>query len=112
VKFDQKGREVMQSTAVSEKVSPDAAHSDPHEGKMSAMVFPLAERLECEQTAESEDELSDQQLSLEDEIVGERDFGEIIGNNTRLKVLAFRQPSVLSASSICSRPEPRPPPGH
>src|ERR1700747_3586429 len=78
---------VMEGAALRDTGWPDPSHSDLHEEKMGAMVFPLAECLECEQTAESEDELSDQHLSLEDEINGERDFREIIGNNTRLKVV-------------------------
>jgi formate hydrogenlyase transcriptional activator len=89
----------MEGAALRDTGWPDPGHSDLHEEKMGAMVFPLAECLECEQTAESEDELSNQHLSLEDEIDGERDFREIIGNNTRLKVVLENVRIVAPADS-------------
>jgi formate hydrogenlyase transcriptional activator len=75
----------MQATAIREKGWPDLGHRDLREGKMGAIVLPLAERLQYEQIAEPEDQLAAQDLSLEDEIDVERDFQEIIGNNTQLK---------------------------
>src|SRR5215469_13096282 len=75
----------MEGAAVSEKGWRDLGHSDLHEGKAGAIVFPLSEYLECDHIAGHEDQLGDQDLSLEDEIDGEHEFREIVGNNTRLK---------------------------
>jgi hypothetical protein len=47
---------------------PDTGPSDLRGEKTGAMVFPLAVHLECEQTAESMNELADQDLSLEGKI--------------------------------------------
>jgi formate hydrogenlyase transcriptional activator len=75
----------MEGAAVRDEGWPDAGCSDLHKEKTGAIPFPLAECLECEPTAESEDHLADENISLEDEVVVERDFREIVGNNTRLK---------------------------
>src|SRR5215469_16269576 len=75
----------MESAAFRETTWPGLGHSNLHEGKSGAIVFPVAECFAREQTAESEDPLADQDLSLEDEIEVERDFREIIGNNAQLK---------------------------
>jgi formate hydrogenlyase transcriptional activator len=64
-----------------------SGHSDLRENKKGAIVFPLAESLKCGQTDEAQDQLVDQDLSLEDEIDADRDFREIVGNSTRLKAV-------------------------
>lgn len=53
----------MEDAAVREKVWPEPGHSDLRKGKTGAIVFPLAECPGGEQTAESEDQLADQDLS-------------------------------------------------
>ena len=89
----------MQGAAVRENVWPDPGHSDLPEEKTGAIVFPLAEFLERDQTAEQEDPLAEQALSLEGEIDGERDFREIVGNNTRLKAVLENVRIVAPADS-------------
>jgi formate hydrogenlyase transcriptional activator len=89
----------MQGAAIREKGWAEPGRSDLHEGTMPAMVFPLAECPECEQTAESEDQLPDQDLSLEGETDGGSDFREIIGNNPRLKAVLENVRIVAPADS-------------
>ncbi len=89
----------MQGAMVRNTGWPDPGHSNLHEGKTSVIVFPLAECLECQQTVESEDQLDEQSLSLEDEIDLESDFQEIVGNNTRLKAVLDNVRIVAPADS-------------
>jgi transcriptional regulator with GAF, ATPase, and Fis domain len=73
--------------------------SDLHKGKTGAIAFDLAESLECERPSESEDHLARQNISLEDEVVVERDFRGIVGNNTSLKVVLDNVRIVAPADS-------------
>jgi formate hydrogenlyase transcriptional activator len=91
--------EIMEGAAVAERVWPDPSHSGLQEGKTGAIVFPLAERLDREQTAEPEDQFGNQDLSLEDEIDEQRDFREIVGNNTHLKAVLENVRIVAPADS-------------
>ena len=77
----------MEGVAVRDAGWPDAGQSDLHKGKTGAIAFPLPESLERERPPKSEDHLAHQNISLEDEVVVERDFREIVGNNTRLKAV-------------------------
>jgi formate hydrogenlyase transcriptional activator len=75
----------MEGAGLGETIWPALGHNNQREGDIGAIVFPLPECFGREQTIESEGQLSDQDLSLEDAIDVERDFREIIGNNLRLK---------------------------
>ena len=76
----------MESAALRETTWPSLGHTSLHEGE-AAIVFPLAECFGRQQTAASEDQLADQDLSLDDGSDVEGDSREIIGNNARLKAV-------------------------
>ena len=77
----------MEGVVARETGWPGPGGRDLRDGKNSVIVFPLAECPECEQPAEAEEEVADQDLSLEDEIDVTCDFREIVGSNTRLKAV-------------------------
>ncbi|MGA8507881.1 MAG: sigma 54-interacting transcriptional regulator [Candidatus Sulfotelmatobacter sp.] len=89
----------MESTTVWDARRPDADQSDPHSGNTGTIAFPLAECLECEQASESEDHLAQQSISLDDAIVVEHGFREIVGNNPRLKAVLDNVGIVAPADS-------------
>lgn len=93
----------MEGLVVTEKGWSGAVHSDPHEGKTDAIIFDLAECLECDETDEPQDQMVDQDFSLENEIHverdGKRDFREIVGNNSRLKAVLENVRIVAPADS-------------
>jgi formate hydrogenlyase transcriptional activator len=91
--------EVMEGIAFRETTWTALGHPSLPEGKTGAMVFPLAGRFEHEPTAESEDQLADQDLSLEDGVEVDRDFREIIGKNAKLKAVLENVRIVAPADS-------------
>lgn len=78
--------EVMESAALRETTWPALGHTGLHEGE-GAMVFPLAESFGREQSLGLNDQLAEQDLSLEDGTDVEGDSREIIGNNARLRAV-------------------------
>lgn len=88
----------MEGAAVREKVCFDADYSDLHEGKTGAIVFPSAECPACEEFTQT-DQWAHQDLSLEDEIDGDCNFQEIVGNNTQLKAVLENVRIVAPAGS-------------
>lgn len=64
-----------------------SSEKDSHEADISSIVFPLAGYLERRQTPESKNQLTDQDLLLDDELVAEPEFREIVGNDVRLKAV-------------------------
>ena len=57
------------------------------EGKNSALFFPLTSSWESEHVGPSKNRLTDQNISLEDDTVGEGGFGEIVANSRLRAVL-------------------------
>jgi formate hydrogenlyase transcriptional activator len=63
------------------------------------IAFPFNHRFPGEQTGESKDQFAEPDLSLENEIVVEHDFREIVGNNTGLKAMLENVQIVAPADS-------------
>jgi formate hydrogenlyase transcriptional activator len=82
----------------------DAGWTGPCDGSFDheqtgALAFPIAECLESEHSNESDDQPTDQDLSLEDDCVAERDFREIVGSNAHLRAVLDNVRIVAPADS-------------
>ena len=89
----------MEGLVASDRAWSGAVHRDPHQGETGAIIFDLAESLECEQTDEAQDPMVDQDFPLGNEIHVERDFRQIVGNNSRLKAVLENVRIVAPADS-------------
>lgn len=89
----------MESAVLRETTWPALGHTNLHNQKSGAIVFPLPECFEREQTVQPEDRLADQDVSLEDGLDVDHDFRDIIGNNGRLKAVLDNVRIVAPADS-------------
>jgi len=87
----------MEGTAVRDAGWLDAVQTDLHKGEIGTIA--RTECLECDPTPEPEDPLEHQSISLEDGIFVERDFEQIVGNNTELRAVLDNVRIVAPADS-------------
>src|SRR5271154_3444695 len=69
------------------KTWPDRSEGNRRKERTAPVVFPSRKRFKSDQAGEPRDQLAEQNVSLEDEVVVEHGFREIVGNNVRLKAV-------------------------
>src|SRR5271170_1377886 len=69
------------------KTWPDRSEGNRRKERTAPVVFPSRKRFKSDQAGEPRDQLAEQNVSLEDEVVVENGFREIVGNNVRLKAV-------------------------
>src|SRR5271168_1701333 len=69
------------------KTWPDRSEGNRRKERTAPVVFPSRKRFKSDQAGEPKDQLAEQNVSLEDEVVVEHGFREIVGNNVRLKAV-------------------------
>jgi formate hydrogenlyase transcriptional activator len=89
----------MESAAIREGGWIDLGYGNLHKEQIGGLAFPLAGCLESEHASKSDDQSADQDLSLEDNCAAERDFREIVGNNSRLRAVLDNVRIVAPADS-------------